>query len=77
MMTPVELEAIAADIRNISHRAGSAILEVYEQDFSVRRKQDDSPLTQADLASNTLICDALAASQMMVLLGCIRCCWKC
>ena len=61
MLTTVELEAIAGDIRNISHRAGRAILDVYEQDFSVTHKQDDSPLTQADLASNTIICDALAA----------------
>ena len=61
MLTPVELQAIAADIRNIAHRAGSAILDVYKQDFSVRHKPDDSPLTQADLASNTIICEALAA----------------
>ena len=60
MMTTVELEAIAADIRNISHCAGRAILDVYEQNFTVTHKQDDSPLTQADLASNTIICDALA-----------------
>ncbi|MEE8496371.1 MAG: 3'(2'),5'-bisphosphate nucleotidase CysQ [Xanthomonadales bacterium] len=61
MLTPIELEAIAADIRDISHRAGEAILDVYQQDFSVTHKQDNSPLTQADLASHTIICDALAA----------------
>lgn len=60
-MTPVELEAIAADIRDISQHAGRAILDVYQQDFSVTHKRDASPLTQADLASHTIICDALAA----------------
>jgi len=61
MITVIELEAIAADIRDISHRAGRAILDVYEQDFSVTHKKDDSPLTQADLASHNIICEALAA----------------
>ncbi len=61
MLTPVELEALAADIREISQRAGEAILDVYQQDFSVTHKKDDSPLTQADLASHTIICAALAA----------------
>ena len=59
-MTPLELEGIAAEIREISHLAGKAILDIYEQDFSVTHKKDDSPLTQADLASHRIICDALA-----------------
>ena len=60
MMSAVDLEAIATDIREISHQAGKAILDVYEQDFSVTHKKDDSPLTQADLASHNIICNALA-----------------
>jgi 3'(2'), 5'-bisphosphate nucleotidase len=60
MITITELENIATDIRDISHRAGKAILDVYEQDFSVTNKKDNSPLTQADLASHAIICDALA-----------------
>ncbi len=44
----------------IARRAGDAILEIYAQDFSVVKKADSSPLTQADLASHRLICDALA-----------------
>lgn len=35
--------------------AGNAILEVYEGDISVETKEDDSPLTQADLASHHLL----------------------
>ena len=60
-MTPLELDTIADEIRELSHRAGKAILDVYQQDFTVTHKEDDSPLTQADLASHTLICEALAA----------------
>lgn len=43
----------------ISHKAGAAILEVYETDFSVQNKSDDSPLTKADMASHHIIVEAL------------------
>ena len=35
--------------------AGEKILEVYEKDFDVEFKADESPLTRADLASHTVI----------------------
>ena len=41
--------------------AGTAILEVYRQDFSVETKGDNSPLTAADLASHRIIVDGLQA----------------
>ena len=44
----------------ISRRAGDAILEIYAKDFSVAKKADSSPLTQADLAAHHLICAALS-----------------
>lgn len=44
-----------------SERAGQAILEVYAEEFEVDYKEDDSPLTRADLASHCIIRDALAA----------------
>jgi 3'(2'), 5'-bisphosphate nucleotidase len=43
----------------ISKSASDAILEVYNSNFDVEKKQDDSPLTAADLASHTTICEAL------------------
>ena len=36
----------------LATEAGHAILEVYASDFEVQSKDDDSPLTQADLASH-------------------------
>ncbi len=39
----------------LSLAAGAAIMAVYAQDFPVEVKADDSPLTQADLASHRLI----------------------
>jgi 3'(2'), 5'-bisphosphate nucleotidase len=40
-------------------RAGAAILEVYSTNFDVEAKEDDSPLTQADLAAHRTIMDGL------------------
>ncbi len=40
-------------------RAGEAILEVYEGEFEVERKADDSPLTLADRRAHDLISSAL------------------
>ena len=40
-------------------RAGDAILEVYEKDFDVETKDDQSPLTEADRRSNRVILEAL------------------
>ncbi len=41
--------------------AGHKILEVYSSDFEVQSKDDDSPLTQADLASHHCIVAGLAS----------------
>ncbi len=45
----------------IARRAGDAILEIYDTDFEVEHKADESPLTAADLASHRVIVDSLAA----------------
>jgi len=45
----------------IAEQAGRAILEVYTTDFVVTRKDDRSPLTQADLAAHHCILDRLQA----------------
>jgi 3'(2'), 5'-bisphosphate nucleotidase len=60
-MTAVNLQLLMPELIVLVRRAGEAILEVYKQDFSVIHKADDSPLTQADLASHVIIRDALAA----------------
>ncbi len=39
--------------------AGAAILEVYRTDFEVEKKEDSSPLTEADLRSHRIIVDRL------------------
>lgn len=45
----------------LAEKAGQAILEVYSSDFEVQSKDDESPLTQADLASHYCIVAGLEA----------------
>ena len=59
-MNERQLPRLATAIADIAITAGQAILDVYGQDFEVVQKDDESPLTQADLASHRVIRDALA-----------------
>lgn len=47
------------DIKNIALKAGDAIMQIYNKDFKVDFKDDKSPLTEADLKSNEIICNEL------------------
>jgi 3'(2'), 5'-bisphosphate nucleotidase len=53
--------ALAPAVRRIAAQAGAAILAIYESgENATTRKQDDSPLTAADLAAHRIICAGLA-----------------
>lgn len=53
-------EELVSELIALTEAAGAAILEVYETDFDVETKTDESPLTQADLASHRTIEAGLA-----------------
>ncbi|AGY60326.1 3'(2'),5'-bisphosphate nucleotidase CysQ [Gloeobacter kilaueensis] len=54
-------QSLVEQVVDLAHRAGRAILEVYESpDLGVEYKADESPLTRADLASNRVITAGLA-----------------
>lgn len=57
----IELDQTLLDhVKIIAEEAGQAILQIYQQDdFEVQTKGDQSPLTQADLASHDIITKAL------------------
>jgi len=60
MSDSLDYQKLLAEVLPIAHRAGEAILEVYEDaDPEVMIKGDRSPLTQADLASHRLIVGGL------------------
>jgi len=51
---------LLAAVCGIARTAGHATLEVYGRDFSVTRKSDDSPLTEADQVAHGIITRDLA-----------------
>ena len=51
----MDLKSLVDPIVALAEDAGRAILEVYSTDFEVQSKDDESPLTQADLASHRWI----------------------
>ena len=54
-----EINKLLLDICNIAIRAGDEILNFYNEDIEITLKDDSSPLTKADLASNKLILNSL------------------
>lgn len=55
LLVDIELE----DIVSIAKEAGEAIMQIYKRDFRVEYKEDNSPLTEADLKANDIICSKL------------------
>lgn len=47
------------ELSAIAHLAGQAILKIYAQDFAVRQKSDESPVTEADEAAERIILELL------------------
>ncbi|UYM18545.1 3'(2'),5'-bisphosphate nucleotidase CysQ [Endozoicomonas euniceicola] len=43
------------NVIEIAHKAGDAIMSVYQRDFATYEKKDESPLTEADLAAHEVI----------------------
>lgn len=54
------MNELLKDIEQLAVKAGSAIMEIYQSDdFGVDHKDDDSPLTKADLAAHHVIVKGL------------------
>jgi len=54
-----DLNSLTPKILAIAREAGQKILEIYDTDFTVENKQDNSPLTAADMAAHNTICKGL------------------
>lgn len=64
-MSESELLQIAIEA---SIKASERIMEIYlNEDFEIQEKEDDSPLTKADLAANEIICDLLKVTEIPIL----------
>jgi 3'(2'), 5'-bisphosphate nucleotidase len=53
-------EALMNEVAAIARNAGEAIMEIYQKDFGVEFKSDESPVTAADIKSHEVICAGLA-----------------
>jgi 3'(2'), 5'-bisphosphate nucleotidase len=54
-----DLTSLAKALMPIVERAGAAIMQIYDGAFAVQHKDDNSPLTLADLESQRVIIDGL------------------
>lgn len=61
LITDASLQELLEPVVTLAVEAGDAILAVYAGDFDVESKSDQSPLTQADLASHRHLAAGLAA----------------
>ena len=49
----------AAAVIELIKQAGSAVMDIYRQDFAVYEKEDASPVTEADMSAEKIIFDGL------------------
>ncbi|HSA98546.1 MAG TPA: 3'(2'),5'-bisphosphate nucleotidase CysQ [Candidatus Nitrosotenuis sp.] len=61
---PINEVALAVDA---AMQASKAVMEIYAQDFAIEHKDDDSPITEADLQSNQIIKEVLSGSGLPIL----------
>ncbi|MGJ8682574.1 3'(2'),5'-bisphosphate nucleotidase CysQ [Paraglaciecola sp.] len=54
-------ETLIQSIVDLSHQAGEKIMDIYQKDFAIYEKSDESPLTEADLAAHNCIVAGLKA----------------
>ncbi len=58
-MTELNLKQLLEQTITLSIQAGDEILKIYDTDFAIETKNDQSPLTTADLASHHCLVDGL------------------
>ena len=58
-MIPLELESLCLQINNIAQQAGRAIMDVYNSEYDIQKKADETPVTTADLLAHDIICQQL------------------
>lgn len=63
MLKSIKLETI----QEIALKAGKAAMSVYQKDFAIYEKEDKSPLSEADLLCNEIICNALSPFNLPLL----------
>ena len=60
-------ESWIPDIVKAVQKAGEQILEIYHSDYTIRQKSDNSPVTDADFASNRILTKCLSKTQLPII----------
>ena len=61
MADSLDLKSLCDSCVEIAREAGKKILAIYDSEFEIEHKDDNSPLTSADMASHHTIVEALSA----------------
>ncbi len=61
-----QLSKLCEEVNIIAKQAGLEILKVYSGEFTIERKDDNSPLTAADLAAHNTICQGLSELEIQL-----------
>ena len=56
-----DFHKLLPDLVNLADQAGEAIMKIYLTDFKAEIKEDNSPVTEADIAAEAIILKGLAA----------------
>ena len=70
MISKLPINSRISELGNIIEgviSAGEKIIEIYETDFSTEKKDDDSPITQADIESNKILKNVLEKTGITIL----------
>ena len=62
----MDYDALVPEVLAIAADAGEKVMAFYRQDYEVTQKQDDSPLTEADMASHHRIVQGLRSLEPML-----------
>ena len=55
------IKYLLEQVKQIAYQAGKNIMEIYEQGYAIEEKQDNTPLTEADMAAHKVIEQGLQA----------------
>lgn len=58
-MANYDLQQLLPGVLAIAREAGDRIMAIYNRDFSVQHKKDETPVTEADMAAHAVIDDGL------------------
>ena len=65
---PISDKILELDIAiKAAKNAGEAILDIYQEEYKISKKNDDSPITEADVKSNEIIKKILSQTEHMIL----------